>query len=346
MTHSESGREAYRRSGVDVEAGYRAVEMIKAMAGQATRPEVVDALGGFAGLVKLGDGRLLVASTDGVGTKLEVARLTGRLDTVGIDCVAMCANDVVCTGAEPLFFLDYLAVGRVVPQDVAAIVGGVAEGCRRAGCALLGGETAEHPGTLEEGRFDLAGFCVGVVDEDAVLGPHLVGEGDALIGLPSTGVHANGFSLIRRTLLDGARSLDDDVPEVGRSLGDELLEPTAIYVEAVLRLARRGLIHSAAHITGGGWNENVPRALPPGLGAWVDTSTWTPHPIFTVVAEAAGLSTPELFGVFNMGIGMVVTVASADADRVIQVCREAGVEAVRVGEVRAGTGITFTSGGA
>src|SRR6266508_2261295 len=214
MSEGQAGRRAYRLAGVDVEAGYRAVELIREIAAGAGRPEVAAGVGGFAGLIELGDGRLLAASTDGVGTKLEVARLAGRLDTVGIDCVAMCANDVVCTGAEPLFFLDYLAVGRLVPQEVASIVSGVAEGCRRARCALLGGETAEHPGTLEEGRFDLAGFCVGVVREDSLLGPHRVRPGDALIGLRSSGLHASGFSLVRRALLDAGHPLDRAVPEL------------------------------------------------------------------------------------------------------------------------------------
>jgi phosphoribosylformylglycinamidine cyclo-ligase len=341
MTDPEAGRHAYRQAGVDVKAGNSAVAMIKGLAEGATRPEVVGGLGGFAGSVDLGDGRVLVASTDGVGTKLEVARLARRLDTVGIDCVAMCANDVACTGAEPLFFLDYLAVGRVVPEDVAAIVGGVAEGCRRAGCALLGGETAEHPGTLEEGRFDLAGFCVGIARTDDLLGPHRVRAGDILVGLPSTGLHSNGYSLVRRVLLDAGRPLDQTVLELGRTLGEELLEPTAIYVEAVLSLARQGLAHAAAHITGGGWTENLPRALPEGLGARVDVGGWLPHPIFGVVAEAAGLRAEDLFGVLNMGIGMVVIVAAADADRAVDACSASGTDAVIVGEVVQGSGVSF-----
>lgn len=341
MTDPASGRQAYQRAGVDVEAGYRAVDLIRAAASGATRPEVVSGVGGFAGLVDLGDGRLLVASTDGVGTKVEVARLMGRLDTVGIDCVAMCANDVVCTGAEPLFFLDYLAVGRLVPEEAAAIVRGVAEGCRRARCALLGGETAEHPGTLEHGRFDLAGFCVGLVRREDVLGPDRVRPGDVVIGLPSTGLHANGFSLVRRSLLQAGRSLDERIPELGRTMGEELLEPTAIYVDPMLALVRQGLAHSAAHITGGGWTENVPRALPEGLGVRVDVGAWTVPPIFGVVADAAGLGPDDLFGVLNMGIGLVVIVSEAAADRAIEACRSAGSDATVVGEVVEGAGMSF-----
>ncbi len=336
-----SGEAAYRRSGVDLEAGHRAVDLIRELAGRTSRPEVVGGIGGFAGLVKLGDGRLLVASADGVGTKLEIARFAGRLDTVGIDCVAMCANDVICTGAEPLFFLDYLAVGRLIPEEVAAIVAGVAEGCRRAGCALLGGETAEHPGTLEPGRFDLAGFCVGIVDEATLLGSEKVERGDVLVGLPSSGLHSNGFSLVRRVLLESGRALDQFAPELGRTISAELLEPTAVYVRPVLELARAGLAHAAAHITGGGWTENLPRALGPGLGARIDRRAWTPQPIFSLIAQAVRLDPVELFGVLNMGMGMIVAVASDEADQALDVCRAAGVQAAVVGEVTNEPGIRF-----
>src|SRR5438093_2537501 len=225
----------YRQAGVDLEAAAKAVALIGGVAATATRPEVVEAVGGFAGLFRIGSGKLLAAATDGVGTKTEIARLAGRLDTVGIDVVAMCADDVVCTGAEPLFFLDYVAVRELVPEDVASLVEGVAEGCRRAGCALLGGETAEHPGVMEPGRFDLAGFCVGIVDEHLLLGPERVEEGDVVIGLASSGPHANGFSLVRSAIV-GHRL--DEVPEgLGRPLADELLEPCAIYTPGVLSLS-------------------------------------------------------------------------------------------------------------
>ena len=339
------GEEAYRAAGVDVAAGKRAVSLFRDLtSGVASRPEVVGGLGGFAGLFDLGDGRYLVAGTDGVGTKLEIARLLGRLDTVGVDLVAMCANDVVCTGAEPLFFLDYLAVERLVPEDAAAIVSGVARGCADAGCALLGGETAEHPGTMKPGRFDLAGFCVGVVGADAVLRPDRVRPGDALIGMPSSGLHANGYSLVRRALLAGndaevVRRLDEFSPELGRTLGEELLEPTRIYVRPVLAAARAGLVVSAAHLTGGGWFENIPRALPAGLGAEVDRSAWLPKPIFGIVAEAAGLAADDLFGVLNMGIGMVLTVPAARVEDALALLHGAGERPVVVGRVVEGEGV-------
>jgi phosphoribosylformylglycinamidine cyclo-ligase len=335
---SSEGAHAYRRSGVDLEAASAAVALIRDIAASASRPEVTAGVGGFAGLFDLGDRRLLAAATDGVGTKLEVARLAGKLDTVGIDLVAMSANDVVCTGAAPLFFLDYLAVGRLVPEEVAAIVAGVAEGCRRAGCTLLGGETAEHPGVLPEGRFDLAGFCVGLVEEDELLDPGKVRAGDPLVGFRSSGLHSNGYSLVRRVLVEDAASLGRHVPALGRTLGEELLEPTTIYVQSVLALSRQGLAVSAAHITGGGFLENVPRALPPELGAVIDSSSWQPQPIFGLVAERAGLEPGELFGVLNMGIGMVVVVPRARLDAALALARET-VDAVVIGEVAAEPGV-------
>jgi len=336
------GAEAYRAAGVDIAAGARAVELIRDVARSAGRPGAVSEVGGFSGLFDLGDGRYLSAATDGVGTKLEVARRAGRYATVGIDLVAMSANDVVCTGAEPLFFLDYLAVERVVPEQVATIVEGVAEGCRRAGCALLGGETAEHPGTMPEGSFDLAGFCVGIAARDQLLTAGGVHAGDALVGFRSSGVHANGFSLIRRVLPTDEGDPTAAVPALGRPLVDELLEPTAIYVRPLLALRDAGIAKSAAHITGGGFHENVPRALPPGLGAEIDRAAWTPPPIFGMVAEAAGTPTRELFGVLNMGIGMVVVVADEDAARAVEIAGTHGAEAVVVGAVSAETGVRLT----
>jgi len=323
--------DTYRAAGVDTEAAAKAVSLIADLASGTRRPEVADAIGGFAGLFSIGDGRLLAAATDGVGTKLEIARLTGRRTTVGIDLVAMCADDVVCAGAEPLFFLDYLAVGRVVPEQVVELVEGVAEGCRRAGCALLGGETAEHPGVMPDDAFDLAGACVGIVTETDLLGPHRVRDGDVLVGLPSSGLHANGYSLVRRVLLDG-RSLDDLDPALGRSLADELLEPCTIYAPTVLSLHRAGRLHASAHITGGGITENAPRMLPAGLGAEIERGTWTEPPIFALLQREADLSDDDLFSTFNMGVGMVLAVAPEHADTV-------AVHGSVIGRVTAGAGV-------
>jgi phosphoribosylformylglycinamidine cyclo-ligase len=326
---------AYRDAGVDTEAAAKAVALIADLAATTRRPEVADQVGGFSGLYRIDGGRLLAAATDGVGTKLEIARLTGRLDTVGIDLVAMCADDVACTGAEPLFFLDYLAVGRVEPTRVASMVEGVAEGCHRAGCALLGGETAEHPGVMAGDAFDLAGFCVGVVDEVSLLGSHRVGEGDVVIGLASSGLHANGYSLVRASLLP-AFDLADTPAGLDRPLADELLEPCRIYAPEVVSLAREGLLHAVAHVTGGGIVENLPRALPDGLGATIRRGSWPEHPIFGLVQEASGASDDDLFATLNMGLGMLLVVAPDDAPTVLS---RGAHEAFRVGEVTAGPGV-------
>ena len=331
--------DAYRRAGVELDAARGAVRMIRDLAAGASRPEVVEGVGGFAGLFRLDERRLLAAATDGVGTKVELARRLGRLDTVGIDLVAMCANDVVCTGAEPLFFLDYVVTERLVPDDVAALVSGVAEGCRRAGCALLGGETAEHPGHFRSDTFDLAGFCVGLVDEDRLLGPHRVRDGDALIGLASTGLHSNGFSLVRR-LVEGM-DLHHTPPELPGPLGDELLEPTAIYVRPVLEASRAGALRAAAHVTGGGLVENLPRALPDGLGARLDRRAWTRPPVFDLLARLGGLEDRELASTFNVGLGMVLVADPDRADDVLSAMRQHGVTATVVGEVVAGAGVTW-----
>jgi phosphoribosylformylglycinamidine cyclo-ligase len=322
---------AYGRAGVNLSAAAEAVSQIRELAEGASRPEVVEGVGGFAGLFRLGDGRLLAASADGVGTKVEVARMVGRLHTVGIDAVAMCANDVVTTGAEPLFFLDTVVVEHLVPEQVAAIVAGVAEGCRRAGCALLGGETAEHPGHLVEDGFDVSGFCVGVVDEDRLLGPGRVRPEDVLVGVRSSGLHANGFSLVRRAV----EGLDlEATPEgLGRPLAEELLEPTLIYVPLVLAAAGRGLVHAAAHVTGGGLLENVPRALPDGLGAILDRSSWRPQEVFGFVGRRADVSEVDMFGTFNMGLGMMLVTSAGDAEEVAALAARHGFEAVVVGHV-------------
>ena len=330
--------DAYRSSGVDSEAAAKAVTLIADLAARARRPEVTGDVGGFAGLFSIGDGRLLAAATDGVGTKLEFARITGRLDTVGIDLVAMCADDVVCTGAEPLFFLDYLAVGRVVPEDVASVVEGIVDGCRLAGCALLGGETAEHPGVMDDDRFDLAGFCVGIVDGADVLGPDRVRADDALIGLPSSGLHANGFSLVRTVVSTDELAIAP--PALGRTFADELLEPCRIYVPEVVALHRAGLVHAAAHITGGGLVENVPRVLPPGLGARIERGTWTEPPIFDEIRRRADATDADMLATFNMGIGMVLVVGPDEADDVLS---SAG-GSTRIGDVLPGSGLPIDRG--
>jgi len=330
--------DAYRSSGVDTEAAAKAVTLIADLAARARRPEVTGDVGGFAGLFSIGDGRLLAAATDGVGTKLEFARITGRLDTVGIDLVAMCADDVVCTGAEPLFFLDYLAVGRVVPEDVATVVEGIVEGCRLAGCALLGGETAEHPGVMDDDRFDLAGFCVGIVDGADVLGPDRVRAGDALIGLPSSGLHANGFSLVRTVVSTDELAIAP--PAIGRTFADELLEPCRIYVPEVVALHRAGLVHAAAHVTGGGLLENVPRVLPPGLGARIERGTWTELPIFDEIRRRADATDADMLATFNMGIGMVLVVGPDEVDDVLS--RAGG--STRIGDVVPGSGLRIDRG--
>jgi phosphoribosylformylglycinamidine cyclo-ligase len=327
-----AGAAAYRQSGVDLDSNARAVELIRSLAAGAGRPEVAAGIGGFSGLFSLGDGRYLSAATDGVGTKIEVARRAGRFGTVGIDLVAMSANDVACTGAEPLFFLDYVAVERLIPDQIAQIVSGVAEGCRRAGCALLGGETAEHPGTMPSGAFDLAGFCVGIVRHEQLLTPDRVRPGDVLIGFRSSGLHANGYSLVRRVLLTADRDPLAVVPQLGRPLVDELLEPTAIYTRPLLALRDESVAKSAAHITGGGFHENLPRALPPGLGADILPS-WQPQPIFSLVASAAGVAVEQLYSVLNMGVGMMVVVAPEDASRAVEVAKQHGVDAVLAGMV-------------
>jgi phosphoribosylformylglycinamidine cyclo-ligase len=326
--------DAYGRAGVDLDAAARAVKLIRDVAAGATRPEVVEGVGGFAGLFRLDDRRILAAAADGVGTKVEVARLAGRLDTVGIDLVAMCADDVACTGAEPLFFLDYVVTGDLVPEEAASLVEGIAEGCRRAGCALLGGETAEHPGHLAPGSFDLAGFCVGLVEEKDLLGPHRVEEGDVLVGLPSSGAHANGFSLIRRVLDEAGVELDESPPELGRSVGEELLEPTAIYAPAVLAAARGGLMHSAAHVTGGGIAENLERALPDGLGAELDRSAWDVPPVFGWLATIGNVDEADMLRTFNMGLGMIAVVPGPRSAEVVE-----ALGGALVGRVVGGSGV-------
>jgi phosphoribosylformylglycinamidine cyclo-ligase len=308
----------YAAAGVDIAAGDRAVELFKPLASKATRPEVRSKLGGFAGLFALrGDYRepILAAASDGVGTKLAIAQAMDKHDTVGLDLVAMVVDDLVVCGAEPLFLLDYIALGRIVPERLNAIVAGIAEGCMRAGCALLGGETAEHPGLIEPDHYDLSATAVGVIEADDVLGAERVKPGDVLIAMGSSGLHSNGYSLVRAVLLEIDRmNLAGYVEEFGRTLGEELLEPTRIYAKDCLALAAETQVRTFCHITGGGLVGNLERVIPHGLVAEVDRGTWTPAPVFTMIAQRGRVSRAEMEKTFNMGVGMVAVVAPDDTD--------------------------------
>ena len=333
---------SYKAAGVDITAGYRAVELMKKHVQRTERPGVLGGLGGFGGLF-LPDlagmkEPVLVSGTDGVGTKLKIAFLLGKHDTVGIDCVAMCVNDIVCSGAEPLFFLDYIACGRNVPERIADIVAGVAEGCVQAGAALIGGETAEMPGFYPEDEYDLAGFAVGIVDKARILDSSAMREGDALIALPSSGVHSNGFSLVRRVFDVEGGALERYEPELGRTLGEALLEPTRIYVKPVLALLRSARVSAISHITGGGFYENVPRALAPGFTARIEKAKLKTPPLFSLIARAGEIPERDMYNTFNMGVGMLAAVAAEDADAAVRCLRENGVEAYVCGEVARGEG--------
>lgn len=327
----------YADAGVDIGAGNRAVELMREQVKSTWRPGVLSDLGGFGGFFALsGQFRepVLVAGADGVGTKLKIAFLLDRHDTVGQDVVAMCVNDILVHGAEPLFFLDYLAVGKLNPEKVATIVAGVAAGCRLAGCALLGGETAEMPGFYAPGEYDLAGFAVGIVERKELLDGRRVRPGQAIIGLASTGLHSNGFSLARRVLLEEAGlDLKEEIASLGCTLGEEMLKPTRIYVKSLLPLIREGLIKGLAHITGGGLIENPPRMLPPGTGLRLYREKWPVPPIFHLIREAGRISWPEMYRTFNMGLGMLAAVEKADVTTVLNRLQAAGERAYLVGEV-------------
>jgi phosphoribosylformylglycinamidine cyclo-ligase len=329
---------SYAGAGVDIDAGDRAVALMRAAIEAAGRAEVVGGIGGFAGLFdasQLASYRrpLLATSTDGVGTKVVIAQRLGRYDTVGIDLVGMVADDLVSCGAEPLFMTDYVVFGRLNPERAAAVVAGVAEGCVRAGCALIGGETAEHPGHLGPDDFDLAGAATGVVEADRLLGPHRVRAGDAVIGLASSGLHANGYSLARQVLDRTGLALDAEPPELGTSVGEELLTPTAIYAQDCLALAAGCDVHALAHITGGGLAANLARILPPGTGAVLDRATWRPPPVFGLLAGRGGIEAAEMERVFNMGVGMAAVVADGDADRALRMLAARDVTGWVLGEV-------------
>ncbi|HKA69210.1 MAG TPA: phosphoribosylformylglycinamidine cyclo-ligase [Actinomycetes bacterium] len=334
---------SYAAAGVDIAAGERAVELMRASVARATRPEVIGGLGGFAGLFRAdfsGYQRpILATSTDGVGTKVAVAQLLDRHDTIGFDLVGMVVDDLVVCGAEPLFMTDYIATGRLVPERVAAIVDGIARACEVAGAALIGGETAEHPGLLGPDEYDLAGAATGVVDEPDLLGPHRVRPGDVIIALGSSGLHSNGYSLAREVFLGRAGwDLNRQVAELGRTLGEELLEPTRIYAKDCLALATELDVHAIAHITGGGLAANVARVLPDHLDARLDRSTWRPQPVFDLVGELGAITPAELEGTFNMGVGMVVILNAAHADRALRRLSDRAVRAWVLGSVEPGTG--------
>ena len=341
--------ESYAAAGVDILAGDRAVELMRTQVSRATRPEVVGGLGGFAGLFRLDVKKyrdpLLASSTDGVGTKLAIAQAMDKHDTVGIDLVGMVVDDLVVCGAEPLFMQDYIAVGRVVPERIAEIVSGIAAGCALAGCALVGGETAEHPGVMADDHYDIAGTGVGVVEADALLGAERVAAGDVVLAMASSGVHSNGFSLVRHVLLQGARlRLDAVIDELGKPLGEELLTPTRIYAKDCLQLIAETDVHAFAHVTGGGLASNLARVLPVHLSARLDRSSWTPPPVFGLVAGRGRVDQSEMERTFNMGVGMVVVLPVADVDRALALLTARHVPAWVLGEVVAGTGAASLSG--
>ncbi|MCL2857071.1 MAG: phosphoribosylformylglycinamidine cyclo-ligase [Oscillospiraceae bacterium] len=346
QSHSES----YKAAGVDVTAGYRAVELMKRHVARTQIPGVIGGLGGFGGLFAPDftgmSEPVLVSGADGVGTKLRVAQLMNKHDSVGIDLVAMCVNDILCAGARPLFFLDYIATGKVIPERIEQIIAGISEGCVRGGCALLGGETAEHAGTMDPQDYDLAGFCVGIADKQKLLTGADIQPGDALIALPSSGVHSNGFSLIRKVFEVENGGLCNFYPELGKTLGEELLTPTRIYLEPVLALLEaEGVgLKALAHITGGGFQENIPRVLPAGMQAAVhkDEVMAKAPPIFGLIAKTGSVPWQDMFGTFNMGVGICVVVPASGVDAALKTLATAGTQAYVMGEVRPGdAGVIF-----
>ena len=335
---------SYSDAGVNLEAGYEVVRRIKRHVASTARPGMMGGIGAFGGMFDLGALRIvdpvLVSGTDGVGTKLKIAFEMDRHDTIGIDAVAMCVNDVLAQGAEPLFFLDYVAVGRNEPQKIEAIVAGVAEGCRQAGCALIGGETAEMPGMYAGGEYDIAGFTCGVVERARLIDGSKVAVGDALVGIASSGVHSNGFSLVRKIVREAGLDLSARYPELGKpTLGEVLLTPTRIYVRQVLALLREIDVHGIGHITGGGFDENIPRILRPGQGVTVQEGSWEVLPVFRMLEQRGGVRHREMFNIFNMGIGMVLAVNPADAGRTVERLGELGERASVIGRVTDSEGV-------
>ncbi len=332
----------YKKAGVDIEAGYKSVELMKKHVKETMRPEVIGGLGGFSGAfsleaVKKMEKPVLLSGTDGCGTKVKLAFLMDRHDTIGIDCVAMCVNDIVCAGAEPLFFLDYIACGKNYPEKIATIVAGVAEGCKQSGAALIGGETAEHPGLMPEEEYDLAGFAVGVADEKDLITGENIRPGDVLIGMASSGVHSNGFSLVRKVFEMTKESLDTYYDELGKTLGEALIAPTRIYVKALQNVKAAGVrMKGCSHITGGGFYENIPRMLPDGVCAVVRKDSYGVPAIFKLLQEKGQIEEKMMYNTYNMGIGMVVAVDPADADKTMEAMKAAGDTPYVIGSVEAG----------
>lgn len=338
----------YKNAGVDIEAGYRSVELMKKHVKETMRPEVLGGLGGFSGAfsmeaIKGMEKPVLLSGTDGVGTKIKLAFLMDRHDTVGIDCVAMCVNDVACAGGEPLFFLDYIACGKNYPEKIAAIVKGVAEGCKQAGAALIGGETAEHPGLMPEEEYDLAGFAVGVVDEKDLITGENIKAGDTLVGIASSGVHSNGFSLVRKVFEMTKENLDTYYDELGTTLGEALLAPTKIYVKAMKAIKDAGVtVKGCSHITGGGFYENIPRMLPDGIRAVVEKDSYEVPAIFKLLQKAGGIGDQMMYNTYNMGLGMVLAVEAGDVEKTIEAIRAAGETPFVVGHCESGEkGVTI-----
>ena len=336
ISHSE----AYAAAGVDIEAGYQGVKMMNRYVQRTLTADVISDLGGFGGLFSLDlhglEKPVLVSGTDGVGTKQRIAQLMDRHNTVGIDCVAMCVNDIICCGAKPLFFLDYIAIGKNIPEKVVSLVSGVSEGCVRAGCALIGGETAEHPGTMKPDDYDLAGFAVGVVDRDKILDKNKMQPGDVVIALPSSGLHSNGYSLVRKVFDVEIADLGQYYGELGCALGEELLRPTKIYVRPVLAAIEAADIRGISHITGGGFYENIPRCIPDGLCAKIEKKALRIPPIFPLLSRMGGISERDMFNTFNMGTGMVLVAARDSADKALAVLHSLGQEAGVIGEIVSG----------
>ena len=338
---SESYSASYAAAGVDITAGYRAVELMKQHVARTMTAGMTESIGGFGGLFELDTAGMshpcLVSGTDGVGTKIRIAQLLDKHDTIGIDCVAMCVNDVICCGAKPLFFLDYIACGKNVPEKIASIVAGVAEGCVQSGAALVGGETAEHPGMMPAEDYDLAGFTVGVVDRDKVIDKNKMAAGDVVVALPSTGVHSNGFSLVRKVFNIEHANLYAPIDALGgKGLGEILLTPTRIYVKPVLALLEQVEVHGISHITGGGFYENIPRSIPDGLGAKIEKAALRTPAVFDFIAKSGNISEHDMYNTFNMGVGMSVAVPREQADRAIDILRANGEDAYIMGEIVSG----------